>query len=314
MGGPVRVYRFAVATAVATFILTIFGGVVSVTESGLACPDWPLCEGRYIPRMVDGKQFEHSHRIVASFVGAMTFALCALLVKYRRKTQPYLVKMGVAAAVLVTIQALLGALTVILKLPWWVVSAHLAAATAFFVLATSIAFLAHPDRAAPTLAQRSLARAILPVAGLMYLQVVAGGVMRHLRAGLACGFDIPFCNGSIWPISGGLEVQLHMVHRTLGVIAALAVLGLMLWLWGRPEASRAVKAVAGFAGLLVVLQVGLGVMTVLLSRELITINVHSSVGIGLMSVLTALFWLAAPATAPLAVRESPSVPAGAVEA
>ena len=84
MGAGVRVYRFAVATAVATFILTIFGGVVSVTESGLACPDWPLCEGKFIPKMVDGKQFEHSHRLVASFVGAMTFGLCALLVKYRR--------------------------------------------------------------------------------------------------------------------------------------------------------------------------------------------------------------------------------------
>ena len=309
-----RVYRFAVATAVATFILTIFGGVVSVTESGLACPDWPLCEGRYIPKMVDGKQFEHSHRVVASFVGAMTFALCALLVKYRRKTQPHLVKMGVAAAVLVTIQALLGAATVIMKLPWWVVSAHLATATAFFVLTTSIAFLAHPERSAPTLAQRSLARVILPVAGLMYLQVVAGGVMRHLRAGLACGFDIPFCNGAVWPISGGLEVQLHMVHRMLGVAAALAVLALMVWIRGRPEASRAVKLVASVAGLLVVAQVGLGVMTVLTSRELITINVHSSVGIGLMSVLTALFWLAAPTSSPAKVPVAQGVPQGAVEA
>ena len=316
MGAGVRVYRFAVATAVATFILTIFGGVVSVTESGLACPDWPLCEGKFIPKMVDGKQFEHSHRLVASFVGAMTFGLCALLVKYRRK-QPHLVKLGVAAAVLVTIQALLGALTVILKLPWWVVSAHLATATAFFVLTSSLAFLAHPLRPDPTPAQRSLGRGILPVAGLMYLQVVAGGVMRHQRAGLACGFDLPFCNGSLWPLDGGIGVQLHMVHRTLGVIAALAVLGLMLWLWRRPEASRAVTVVAGLAGFAVVLQVGLGVMTVLLSRELITINVHSSLGILLMSVLTSLFWLAAPAHAAVRVVEAepvPDRPIGAVEA
>jgi heme A synthase len=309
----VRVYRFAVATAVATFILTIFGGVVSVTESGLACPDWPLCEGKMIPRMVDGKQFEHSHRIVASVVGVMTYCLCALLIKHRRK-QPHLVKLGVAAALLVTVQALLGALTVILKLPWWVVSAHLATATAFFVLTTSLAFLSHPLRAEPTLAQRSLGRAILPVTAMMYLQVVAGGVMRHQRAGLACGFDIPFCNGSVWPLEGGVAVQLHMVHRALGVIAALAVLGLMLWLWSRPEASRAVKVVAGAAGLGVVLQVALGIMTVLLSRELITINVHSSLGILLMSVLTSLFWLSAPARVPVAAKAEELAPAGAVEA
>ena len=309
-----RVYRFAVATAVATFILTIFGGVVSVTESGLACPDWPLCEGRFMPQMVDGKQYEHSHRIVASVVGVMTFCLAALLFKHRRQQKP-LVKLGVLAAVLVTIQALLGALTVVLKLPWTVVSAHLAVATAFFALTTSLAFLAHPKWLAPTPAQKKLAQVIIPVAGLVYLQVVAGGVMRHLRAGLACGFDLPLCNGTVWPLDGNVGVQVHMVHRVLGMITALAVFGLMLWIWRRPDASRALKVVAGIAGFAVVVQVALGVMTVLLSRELFTTNVHSSVGIGLMSVLTSMGWLAASSTAPERVAVERSLaPARAVEA
>jgi heme A synthase len=313
MGDAVRVYRFAVATAVATFILTIFGGVVSVTESGLACPDWPLCEGKFIPQMVDGKQYEHSHRLVASFVGAMTYGLTALLFKYRRK-QRHLLKLGILAAVGVTIQALLGALTVILKLPWPVVSAHLAVATAFFVLMTSIAFLTHPSRAELPRPQRSLMRAILPVAGLVYVQVVAGGVMRHLRAGLACGFDLPLCNGVVWPLDGYVGIQVHMVHRMLGVLAGLAVLGLMLWIWRRPEASRPLKTVAALAGVAVVVQVGLGIMTVLLSRELITINVHSSLGILLMSVMTSMVWLAAPERSRVPKPEPVQVPAGAVEA
>src|SRR5438105_2911542 len=124
-----RLYRFAVATAVATFVLTIFGGLVSATDSGLACPDWPLCEGHWFPRLVNGKQFEHTHRLVASFVGVMMFGLCALIVKYRRHDRA-LVQLGIGGAVLVTAQALLGALTVILRLPWYDSSLHFATAMA----------------------------------------------------------------------------------------------------------------------------------------------------------------------------------------
>ncbi len=135
-----RVHRFAVATALATFCLLVAGGLVSTTESGLACPDWPLCEGKLIPKMVDGKQFEHTHRLVASAVATMTFVLCAMIFK-RRQADRLLKRLGVAAAVLVVLQALLGALTVKLALPAWVSSLHLATAMAFFCTAVTLAFL-----------------------------------------------------------------------------------------------------------------------------------------------------------------------------
>ncbi len=307
-----RVHRFAVAAAVATFILTIFGGVVSVTESGLACPDWPLCEGKFIPQMVDGKQYEHSHRLVASFVGAMTFGLLALLVKYRRKEQPYLVKLGVFAALLVTFQALLGAATVIFRLPWEVTSAHLGVATLFLGLMTTIAFLTHPSRPTLPTVPRAFAIRVLPVTALVLVQVVGGGVMRHLRAGLACGFDLPFCHGSLWPTFGGLGVQIHMVHRALGCLTALAVVALAVWMIRQPGTPARAKAMAWVAGVAVLAQVALGVMTVLLSREIFTINTHSSLGILLMSVMTSLYWLSAGAAAP--VTEARPVSLSAVEA
>jgi heme A synthase len=295
------VHRYAVAVALATFVLLIFGGLVSTTESGLACPDWPLCNGEFIPKMIDGKEYEHTHRLVASFVGAMTFGLCALLVKYRRRDR-LLVTLGAVAAVLVTIQALLGALTVKLKLPWWVSSAHLATAMAFFCLTVSIAFLTYQRRPGVTAQPAAVVpggRLMLVVVALTYLQMVAGGLMRHLRGGMACGFDFPLCLGSVWPADGHLGVQVHMIHRVLGVIVGAVVIALFVIMWRR-GAQRALKISSAAAALLVLVQIGLGIMTVLLSRELITMTVHSTVGAALLGVVVSIFWIGRPL--PLAGR------------
>src|SRR5947208_12682052 len=71
--------RFAAATAVATFLLLLVGGLVNPTGSSLACPDWPLCYGSPFPPMVGGILYEHSHRLLATGVGLLTVVLAVLL-------------------------------------------------------------------------------------------------------------------------------------------------------------------------------------------------------------------------------------------
>lgn len=290
------VHRFAVSLALATFALTIFGGLVSTTGSGLACPDWPLCEGRWIPPMVDGKQFEHTHRLVASFVGAMTFGLFALLLKHRRQDR-FLVRAGASAAVLVVVQALLGALTVKMKLPWYVSSTHLAVATTFFALTVSMAFWTRPlDKPLPRAEedQRWL-RFIYPLAILVFTQLVVGGVMRHLRAGLACGFEVLTCNGSVWPLDGYYGMQVHMAHRTLGVLAGLGLLALAVGMLRAAGVSTAMRRLSVALGLGVVGQIVLGFWSVLSSRDITVMTLHSSLGIALFGGLVSMIWLARPA-------------------
>ncbi len=334
-----RVHRFAVATTLATFCLLIAGGLVSATESGLACPDWPLCEGKLIPKMVDGKQFEHTHRLVASAVATMTFVLCVLIFRRRREDR-LLKRLGAAAAALVVVQALLGALTVKLALPPWVSSLHQATAMAFFCAMVTLAFLTRQrmpgisPEPVNTEARARMRRWILPVIAITYLQVCVGAAMRHTRGGLACGFDFPLCLGKLWPLDAHLGVQIHMLHRVGGFVVAAAVIALAAAVLSRTRSARgelkvessksselkvesskskglrravseevegsviALRVVLLGAVVGVLAQIVLGVATILSSRELITMTVHSSLGAALLADLVAAYWIACPSAPP----------------
>src|SRR5205814_1695187 len=70
------VRRLAAAAAFLTLVLIVAGGLVTNTDSGLACPDWPTCFGSPIPKMVGGVAVEHTHRLIATAVGLCTVGLC----------------------------------------------------------------------------------------------------------------------------------------------------------------------------------------------------------------------------------------------
>ena len=75
------VHRFAVATAIATYLLILIGGLVHGTGSSLACPDWPTCYGTLMPKMEGGVLVEHSHRLAAAMVVLMTLVLAVMLAR-----------------------------------------------------------------------------------------------------------------------------------------------------------------------------------------------------------------------------------------
>src|SRR5436305_14815957 len=112
------VHRFAVATAVATYLLILIGGLVHGTGSSLACPDWPTCYGTFMPKMEGGVLVEHSHRLAAGTVVILTLVLAtALSLAGRRDPLARALRpFGWLAVALVFAQALLGGITVLLRL------------------------------------------------------------------------------------------------------------------------------------------------------------------------------------------------------
>jgi heme A synthase len=287
-------YRLARATAAATFVLLVIGGMVHATGSSLACPDWPLCYGQFFPSMEGGVLYEHGHRLVALSVSVLTVALAFVVWRRRRETA---VRVGSILAVgLVLFQASLGAFTVIWKLPLVVSSGHLATSMAFFSLLVWLSWRLAPDSVAAAQPPAPPgARAIaLAAAVAVYLQIVLGALVRHTGSGLACGSEVLLCQGGLWPLGG--PAQLVTLHRFAGVaVGVLVIAASIVALRSGPLRAR---RAALLAPVLVVLQVLLGAWTVWSLISVPVVSLHLGVGALLLADSLVLFFLTGPQPAP----------------
>ena len=125
-----RLGQLAAHVVVALIALVVIGGATRVMEAGLACPDWPLCYGSFLPgRQMNLQVFlEWFHRLDAFFVGIFLIAQFALSLYWAKSLPKWLPWIYGALTLLVAFQSFLGALTVLQLLPSFVVVAHLAVA------------------------------------------------------------------------------------------------------------------------------------------------------------------------------------------
>jgi heme A synthase len=273
---------------------------VHPTGSSLACPDWPLCNGMVFPPMRGGILYEHGHRLAALAVSVLTVALAVTVFRGRRDRD--LRWLSVAAVALVGVQASLGAVTVIYRLPLMVSASHLATSMAFFSLVLYLAHRLRPEvRWAPPVPRGLVGLA----AAATYAQIVLGALVRHTGSALACGTDLLLCEGALWPSWGPAQVQ--VAHRLLGYGVAALVVAAALRTWrltGHGPRRRRLFAALGPA--LAAAQVTLGLLTVASYVALPVVALHLACGALLLaSQLTLFFMLGprgaaspAPATAP----------------
>lgn len=86
----VALKRYAVFTALATFVLVCVGGLVTSHGAGMSVPDWPYSCGYNmfffpVSKWIGGVFFEHTHRLTASLVGFLTTLLALWLFGYKAR-------------------------------------------------------------------------------------------------------------------------------------------------------------------------------------------------------------------------------------
>jgi len=158
---------------------------VTSNDAGLSVPDWPTSFGSLykIPHLVGGVRFEHTHRVIAQFVGFLSVILAVWT--WRADPRRWMKWLGVAALGLVIAQGILGGLTVLFYLPPAISSAHAALAQTFFCVVVLIAMFTarnwvdetpqiENDERHPSL----FTLALLSILALTF-QLILGAMFRH---------------------------------------------------------------------------------------------------------------------------------------
>jgi protoheme IX farnesyltransferase len=309
-GHPRALRRLAWTGAWLTFGLIVLGGIVRITGSGMGCGDhWPLCNGEWFPPLDLPTMIEIGHRWAAALVTLVVLSTTIVAWRYHR-SEPLVRDPATVASLLLVVQVLLGAVTVKLALPPWVVITHFA--NAMILLAVLIVTglrAAEGTRPLPSQQRHPRHRLVLTAAAMGFTVILLGAQVANFDAGLLC-LGLPLCNGTLLPPAAPLA-SLHWAHRVLafvfvGLIVALAV---VLTRRSRPAEAR-VRRWTLLVLLMSGLQIAVGAFMVshLLPTEFRV--AHLLVGTGVWATLVVLLFHSnrSPATAAAATGELPERP------
>ena len=276
----VWIRRLVWKMAIATLLLMAVGSATRVMNAGLACPDWPLCYGQFVPsRQMNLQVFlEWFHRLDAALIGISAIALSGLSWWYRKELPRWLPWATVFALFLIVFQGILGGLTVTQLLRFDIVTAHLGTALLFFSTLIIIGTALLPYQG--TRVAGKLRWLGLCATFLIYFQSILGGLV-----------------GSRWALHqcfAGSQLCSVMNAHILGVVPpSLTTIVLVWFAWKTPGLHKSLRVLANAAAALISLQILLGIATFKLHLQVEPLTVtHQAVGASLLGVLVAFTVLA----------------------
>jgi cytochrome c oxidase assembly protein subunit 15 len=327
---PVRIWLYVIALMVLAMV--VVGGLTRLTESGLSITEWkpisgiipPLSEAdwqaefdayKQIPQYqllnqgmtLEGFKFiffwEWAHRALGRIIG-LVFAVPFLVFLVQRRFTWNLAAPLAGLFVLGGLQGALGwwmvtsGLTELTSVSQYRLAAHLTAALLLFMALIWVARRLTPNR---TIARAGDRPAALILLALVILQIGAGAFVAGLDAGM--GYNTwPLMDGALVPNGLGVmepwwknlfenALTVQFIHRTIAYVIVLYAGA--LYLWRRGEGGWLPRI-----ALLVLLQVALGISTLVLHVPLSLALGHQALAFMLAGAVVA--WLADMRTKSLA--------------
>jgi protoheme IX farnesyltransferase len=285
------IQRVAWAATVITYFLIALGGTVLATDSGLSCPDWPLCFGQAYYSGTFHVFLEQFHRFTAATVSVLIVLLAVGIIAWARKDRA-LLSLAIVAPILLAIQIVLGGLTVLWKLPPQIITAHLATALAIFAMVITIAVLSGkpaPSKEHPA-KTRKFAQLAITNALLVYILILLGSYVTGSGAALACP-GWPLCTPASWAVSNHLA-DINILHRVYAVFVGLVMLWTVISALRRWRVAPGQAIVGLIGGILFTCQAIVGGLIVLLNEPAFVAGLHLALATAVWGTLVLLAALA----------------------
>jgi len=238
------------------------GGVVRVTESGLGCPDWPLCDGEIIPDLDYHTAIEWGHRVSGSFIGIIILVISFFSTKFfgLKSRESFI---ALSLLLLVLIEGVLGGITVLTELEWWVRLIHLGVS---FIILYELAYLYAISK--PELSRNSFSNKLTPVhEKILFLLLPSvlvlmlyGSTIVGLGANSSC-MSWPACMGQ-WITFKDKSYFIHMIHRYLAAIIGLLILYSAHFVGRFSSKNTFVKLISRSLSIMFILQIIFSVLLV----------------------------------------------------
>ncbi|MEE9294295.1 MAG: COX15/CtaA family protein [Phycisphaerae bacterium] len=243
-------HRLAIAAAVVTLLLIFVGGSVTSNDAGMAFADWPTVDGHNMflfppSKWVGDKLFEHVHRLLGAAAGMLMIAIAVWAQMREPRRQVRILAWIMLGAVIV--QGVMGGIRVTANSITLAI-VHGCLAQSFFCVTICMVLLTSRwwgavqaethgfESVGLQKAPPGLGRLCVAASLIVFGQLLAGAIYRHLGVGLA-------------------------FHVGGAVVVILVLSWLMFWVSGNPPIAirgigpRLVKLMA----LLLMVQLSLGV-------------------------------------------------------
>ncbi|HEY0299367.1 MAG TPA: COX15/CtaA family protein [Arachidicoccus sp.] len=243
MDGDKSFIRYTQSVLYAIFVVILAGSIVRTTHSGMGCPDWPHCFGRWIPPLNAGQLppdyekylsrqdidhafnafhtwIEYINRLCSVVLGIMIVVLIVWAYRKYYKSQKAIFYLSLSIMLLVAFEAWVGKVVVATNLDVVKITAHMFPAILIAVVCVWIVFLLEKKERI----QDSRFNLFLWVALIALLvQMVIGTQVRADVDVVSKSFN--YMQRESWLKNVGNYLQVHESFAWIAALCCIAVVG-----------------------------------------------------------------------------------------
>jgi cytochrome c oxidase assembly protein subunit 15 len=266
-------YRILKITSALVYLLVVLGGIVCITDSSSACPDWPWCYGRLIPPLEVKAIIEYTHRF---FTMVTSFFLIATLVMGWVKTPKVkpLKWLPVLTLLLTGAVSFFGARVVLSGLT--PIQAAMDLGFALLVLAVMLVttMVAYAYRENPgALPRFSFKRPLTSLSfltSLLIFAVLDSGVLVAQKGSVIRCVGWPMYFGQLAP--SNINSLPHIARLILAAIASLIIIYLVVQTRKTSDKSSPIRRTANVLGLFFAFEILIGIIMIAVGYQIVLLG------------------------------------------